>query len=157
GSEVRTSVRVHCGVVAPQHGALAPVAVQNAGDDGDQRGLAAAGRTHEHQELAPVNVQVDAPQGADGGDTLAIRLSDGAAAHNAVGCVQGGKSGGGCGVHGVRGYPLKTTAGSSAMTLRMLSMAESVQMMRTAEPERKRSCQGILKARGECTAILPKT
>jgi hypothetical protein len=53
--------------------------VEGAGQDGDERRLAAAGRADQQGQLAGANVQVDAAQGADAGVAAAVVLGQPAA------------------------------------------------------------------------------
>ena len=63
-------------VVLAEDAALATVLVEDAGDDGDEGGFAAAGGADEHHEFAGLDVEVDAAERVDDGVAGAVGLDD---------------------------------------------------------------------------------
>ena len=91
----RLFLRAHGPQVAAEDRALAAVLVEDAGDDGDQRRLAATGGPDQHHQLARAHVQVHPAQGDDLRRAVAVRLDDVLAPHGDAG---GARVGGSVGV-----------------------------------------------------------
>ena len=115
--------------IMAKHPADARGAVENTGDDRDQRRLAATGRPHQHEQFAGLDPQVDAAQRLHCGLAAAVNLGQAATFH-------GRRDG----VH--HGQALNTAAGSRRKTLSREMLAERMQMISTP-PAENASSSGV--------------
>src|SRR5262249_47752548 len=138
--------------VLAQHRHLAGGRVEQAGDDRDERRLAAAGRPDQQRDAPGHRLQVDAAQRLRARFALAKLLGDAPAADRRPPCGRGARPGRepGEGNRSGRGrrqqsrhesHPRKTMAGSRTRTLRMLTRLASTMINATAAPVPAMTCQ----------------
>ena len=107
---------------------LAARALEQAGDDRDQRRLAAAARSDQEAQLPEARLEVDAAQRLDAGLALAEVLRHAAALDGQIGFSI------------ADAHPRKTAAGSSTSTRRMLSTLATIATNRMQAPVRATFC-----------------
>src|SRR5205814_4489806 len=114
-AELDALLLAHPGKSPAQDLELAGAAVEQPGDDREQRRLAAAARPDQHRQLPHADLEIHAAQGVDSRFARAEPLLDPAADNGIFVCVG-------------HGQPRKTTAGSSTSTLRMLIRLATITM-----------------------------
>ena len=119
-------------MLLPVEETFAVIVVKDAGDDRNERCLAGAGRTYEHEKLSFVNVKIDAPKGR----YLTFTAAEGFLTARQCTAIPAFIK-----VFSLNGQPLNTAAGSSFMTLRILIRAARIHMRSTTMGQAANSSQ----------------
>ncbi len=122
----------------PKNGAVTTITPQHSGDDGDQRRFATARRADQHHQLSSAHFKIHTPQRLKRRCACAEGLGKTLAANcNLLRWLDLDGLG-----HGRKDQLRNTTAGSSFITLRMLSAAADRQINKTAAAVITSSCHG---------------